>query len=109
MARKRGFCLDDSEPFMPGVDPRIWVYRGCGTLTTHGNQGVHVGWTDIYAPYLPDSTDACPVRDERNFCVLRESSYTDNMATPRISIPASRCTTGGLPEGRPPACTPLER
>lgn len=119
MARKRGFCLDDSEPFMPGVDPRSWVYRSCGTLRTHGNQGVHVGWTDIYArtlpgqyfvlddstqptpagdyviritvnpPYLPDSTDACPVRDEQNFCrVLRESSYTDNMATLRIAIPA---------------------
>lgn len=74
---------------MPGVDPRSWVYRSCGTLTRHGNQGVHVGWTDIILPYLPDSTDACPVRDEQNFCrVLRESSYTDNMATLRITIPA---------------------
>ena len=119
MARKRGFCLDDSEPFMPGVDPRSWVYRSCGTLTTHGNQGVHVGWTDIYArtlpgqyfllddpsqhtppgdyvirvtvnpPYLPDSADACPVRDEQSLCrVLRESNYADNVATLRITLPA---------------------
>ena len=73
---------------------------------------LHTGWTDVYArtlpgqyfvlddstqptppgeyvirvtgnpPYLPDSTDACPVRDEQNFCrVLRESNYSDNVAT----------------------------
>lgn len=118
-ARKRGFCLDDSEPFLPGVDSKSWVYRSCGTRTEHGNQGVHVGWTDIYMrtlpgqyfvlddpsqptapgdyviritvnpPYLPYSGDACPVRDEQNFCrVLRESSYTDNVATLRITLPA---------------------
>lgn len=117
-ARKRGFCMDDSEPFLPGVDPNSWVYRACGTLTTHGYQGVHAGWSDVYArtlpgqyfvlddpdqptpagdyvirvtvnpPYLPDSTDACPVRDEQNFCrVLRESNYSDNVVTLRITLP----------------------
>lgn len=116
-ARKRGFCLDDNEP-LPGVDPRSWVYRSCGTLTSHGDQGVHAGWSDVYArtlpgqyfvlddpsqptppgeyvirvtvnpPYLPDSTDACPVRDEQNFCrVLRESNYSDNVASLRITLP----------------------
>ena len=117
-ARKRGFCMDDSEPFLPGVSANSWVYRACGTLTTHGIQGVHSGWSDVYVrtlpgqyfvlddstqptppgeyvirvtvnpPYLPDSTDACPVRDEQNFCrVLRESDYTDNVATLRITLP----------------------
>ncbi len=118
-ARKRGFCMDDSEPFLPGVSSKSWVYRECGTLRTHGSQGVHAGWSDVYVrtlpgqyfvlddaeqptppgeyvirvtvnpPYLPDSTDACPVRDEQNFCrVLRESNYTDNVALLHITLPA---------------------
>lgn len=116
-ARKRGFCLDDSEP-VAGGDPNGWVYRSCGTLTTHGDQGVHVGWADVYArtlpgqyfvlddpaqptppgdyvirvtvnpPYLPDSTDACPVHDEQGFCrVIRESNYTDNVTVLHITLP----------------------
>jgi hypothetical protein len=116
-ARKRGFCMDDSEP-NPGVDPKSWVYRECGTLTRHGNQGVHAGWADVYVrtlpgqyfvlddstqptppgeyvirvtvnpPYIPDSTDACPVHDEQGFCrVLRESNYTDNVALLHITLP----------------------
>jgi hypothetical protein len=110
--------MDDSEPFLPGVSTNSWVYRACGTLTTHGMQGVHTGWSDVYVrtlpgqyfvlddpaqptppgeyviritvnpPYLPDSTDACPVRDEQNFCrVLRESKYSDNVVTLRITLP----------------------
>lgn len=97
LAHKRGFCLDDSEP-VAGGDPSGWVYRSCGTLTAHGDQGVRVGWADVYArtlpgqyfvlddharptppgeyvirvtvnpPYLPDFTDACPVHDEQGFC-----------------------------------------
>jgi hypothetical protein len=117
-ARKRGFCMDDSEPFLPGVNSKSWVYRACGTLTTHGNQGVHTGWSDVYLrtlpgqyfvlddpaqptpageyvirvtvnpPYLPDSTDACPIHDEQSFCrVLRESNYSDNVAMLRITLP----------------------
>ena len=116
-ARKRGFCLDDSEP-VAGGNPTGWVYRSCGTLTTHGEQGVHTGWSDVYArtlpgqyfvlddpaepapagdyviritvnpPYLPDSADACPVHDEQGFCrVLRESNYADNVVTMRITLP----------------------
>ncbi len=35
----------------------------------------------------PDSTDACSVRDEQNFCrVLRESNHSDNVATLRITL-----------------------
>ena len=125
-ARKRGFCMDDSEPFLPGIDSHSWVYRACGTMTQHGRQGVHTGWSDVYArtlpgqyfvlddpaqptppgeyiirvtvnpPYLPDSSDACPFRDEQHFCrVLRESNYSDNVATLRITLHL-------MHHGRPP-------
>lgn len=47
LARKAGFCMRDDLP-LPGTDPRSWVYRNCGSLTQHGDQGIAKGWADVY-------------------------------------------------------------
>jgi hypothetical protein len=58
------------------------------TLHSPLHPGDYVIRITVNPPYLPDSTDACPVRDEQNFCrVLRESNYSDNVATMRITLP----------------------
>src|SRR5262249_5937154 len=47
--RKQGFCMVDSAPY-PGApsQPGPAKYLSCST-----NQGISVGWEDIYAPQLP--------------------------------------------------------
>lgn len=68
-----------------------FVEAGPCTSIEHGvTPGTHrVLRSSMSTPNIGDA-DACPVRDEQNFCrVLRESSDTGNMATLRISIPAS--------------------
>jgi hypothetical protein len=53
-AAKRGFCMLDTDPnpaYM-GQPPRNPEFRNCGTLTTHGNQGISHGWTDTYRFFL---------------------------------------------------------
>ena len=50
--------------------------------------GEYVIRVTVNPPYLPDSTDACPVRDEQHFCrVLRESNYTRQRRTLHITLP----------------------
>jgi hypothetical protein len=107
-ARKIGFCMQDSEPFLDGIDGSEWVYRQCGSPARAGNQGLAVGWTDIYdrsldgqffllndpgAPVPPGPyalrvtvnpafvrapSDPCPVTDVAGLCRVFAESNYEN-------------------------------
>ena len=66
----------------------FWQYFVLDDSTQPTPPGDYIIRVTVNPPYLPDSTDACPVRDEQNFCrVLRESNYSDNVATLHITLP----------------------
>jgi hypothetical protein len=107
-ARKIGFCMQDSEPFESGIGSNEWVYRQCGNPDRPGNQGIAVGWTDVYArnldgqfflltdPSVPvppgpyalrvtvnpgfvrEGGDPCPVTDGTGLCRVFEESDYGN-------------------------------
>ena len=57
-------------------------------MTQPAPAGDYVIRVSVNPPYLPVSTDACPIHDEHGFCrVLRERSYTDNVVMLRITLP----------------------
>lgn len=49
-AAKRGFCMIDIEKFndYPGPNNNPYHYRSCGAVGIPGNQGISVGWADVY-------------------------------------------------------------
>ena len=51
-AAKHGFCMIDVTPWQSDGGVGSWVYRICGTKTTHGNQGISVGYADTYFKWL---------------------------------------------------------
>ena len=53
-AAKRGFCMLDTDPNPAwlGTPPRDHQFRSCGSISSTGNQGVSVGWTDTYRFFL---------------------------------------------------------
>lgn len=99
-ARKIGFCMQDSEPYLPDIPTSAWVYRRCGTPQRSGEQGIAVGWSDVYdkdldgqfflldepaapiapgphllrvtvnPPYLRQPGDPCPVSENNGACRL---------------------------------------
>ncbi len=107
-ARKIGFCMQDSEPFQPGIGSSEWVYRQCGNPNRPGNQGIAVGWTDVYdrtldgqfflltdpaapvpngsyalrvtvnPPFVREPGDPCPVLDGTGLCRVFEESNYGN-------------------------------
>jgi len=60
VARKRGFCMLDIQPYNDGAPPKSWVYRACGRPArpafgipeTPGNQGISVNYSDEYNKWL---------------------------------------------------------
>jgi lysyl oxidase len=51
MGRKQGFCMIDVEPYLTTA-PTQKKYTTCGGLGSPGNQGLQVGWTDVYGQHL---------------------------------------------------------
>jgi hypothetical protein len=51
VGRKQGFCMIDSEQYLPNASP-VKRYTLCGAPGVPGNQGVQVGWTDVYGQQL---------------------------------------------------------
>ncbi len=116
-ARKIGFCMQDSEPYLPDVESSAWVYRRCGTPRQSGNQGIAVGWSDVYdkdldgqffllddpvtpiAPgphvlritvnpaYTRGPGDPCPTADGAECRVFTESNYANNVTEIPVTIP----------------------
>lgn len=94
---KRGFCILDSAvaPEYSGKRDKM-TYDSCGLGTTmHGNQGLSVGWQDIYVKRLPgqwiDVTDV----PEGNYILevetnpqhsFQETRYDNNSASRPITV-----------------------
>lgn len=90
LGRKQAFCLMDIDGFAPGPDPEM-----DGPPYTCENQGIHVGWMDIYDRDLPcqwiDITGVPPgeytlrVRVNGDG-VIRELDQHPNVATTTVTL-----------------------
>ena len=49
---KRGFCMLDTDPYLPSLRDAPRNYWNCGTQTRDGFQGISKGWNDTYIWYL---------------------------------------------------------
>jgi hypothetical protein len=49
---KRGFCMLDTDPYLPSLRDAPRNYWSCGTQTIDGFQGISKGWNDTYLWYL---------------------------------------------------------
>ena len=89
VGRKQGFCLEDSRPYgINGQPPAPAVYENC-----FANQGLSVGWADVYPAELPCQYIQITGLPE-GFYVLEdqvnpeqsfpESDYTNNTSAVRI-------------------------
>ena len=76
----------DSAQYAAGAGPA--KYLSCSS-----NQGITVGWEDVYAPYLPDQFIAISDLNEGDYVLenqvnpnqlLPESDYPDNFASVKI-------------------------
>jgi hypothetical protein len=47
-AAKRGFCMLDTDPYLPSLRDAPRNYWNCGTRTIDGFQGISKGWNDTY-------------------------------------------------------------
>jgi len=91
VGRKQGFCLEDSRPYpINGNPPGPAVYQSCGT-----NQGLSVGWADVYSADLPCQYVQITGISEGNYVlenqvnpdqVFPESDYTNNSTAVRLYI-----------------------
>jgi hypothetical protein len=72
---KQGFCMVDSAPYPGPTAQSSPQYLSCSS-----NQGISVGWEDIYAPQLPDQF--IPITG------LREGTYVlENQVNPDQILP----------------------
>ena len=83
---KQGFCMVDSGQYSSNAGPA--KYLSCSS-----NQGISVGWEDIYPPYLPDQFIAISNLSEGDYVLenqvnpnqlLPETQYADNFASVKI-------------------------
>ncbi|HXJ06328.1 MAG TPA: lysyl oxidase family protein [Candidatus Acidoferrum sp.] len=93
---KQGFCLTDDGAFLPTAGPA--VFQNC-----FNNQGISVGWEDIYSPQLPcqfaqidNLTDGTYVLEMHvnPEHVLPESDYTNNASAVTFQFSSKRGNTG---------------
>ena len=49
---KRGFCMLDTDPYLPSLRDAPRNYWSCGTQTRDGFQGISKGWNDTYIWFL---------------------------------------------------------
>ncbi len=94
--RKQGFCLTDDGAFLPTAGPAF--FQNC-----FNNQGISVGWEDIYAPQIPcqfieiDSlTDGTYVLEMHvnPEHVLPESNYVNNTAAVTFQFTTKQGNSG---------------
>jgi Lysyl oxidase len=52
VGRKQGFCIIDTDRYPPKTGSPTPTYLSCGTETSHGFQGLSVGWADTYGQSL---------------------------------------------------------
>ena len=85
--RKQSFCMVDSAPYSDSP-PGPAKYLSCSS-----NQGISVGWEDIYPPQLPDQFIQVTGLKEGNYVLenhvnpsqlLPEKDYANNFGTVRI-------------------------
>jgi hypothetical protein len=77
---KQGFCMVDSAPYPGANNPGPATYLSCSS-----NQGISVGWEDIYPPQLPDQFI--------EISGLAEGSYVlENQVNPNLILPESDYT-----------------
>jgi hypothetical protein len=78
VGRKQGFCMIDSIPYAGSpVTPGPAKYLSCNS-----NQGISVGWDDVYGPQLPDQFI--------QITGLREGVYVlENQVNPNQLLPES--------------------
>jgi hypothetical protein len=92
--RKQAFCLEDFTRVDPGAGSAVY---------TCANQGIKVGWADVYAAYLDcqwiDITDVQPGDYRLKITInatpsvsskLTESDYSNNTAEVPVTIPAGK-------------------
>jgi hypothetical protein len=93
VGHKQGFCLEDVDP-MPSLNPPPAVPA---TPFTCDNQGLHVGWRDIYPNNIDcqwiDITGVAPGSYVLSVIVnadhyMPESNYANNEARATVTIPA---------------------
>ena len=84
---KQAFCLEDFSRYDPAAGPAKY---------TCSNQGISVGWQDVYGSYLDcqwiDITDIQPGNYQLRVTInplgkLTESTLTNNVATVPVKIP----------------------
>jgi hypothetical protein len=49
---KRGFCMLDTDPYLPSLRDAPRNYWSCGSQTRDGFQGISKGWNDTYIWFL---------------------------------------------------------
>jgi hypothetical protein len=92
---KRSYCMEDSS-ILPGWSSPLVPCSGSSTCT---DQGLQVGWKDVYGPSLDcqylDITDLAPGRYVLEQCVNPfrvdiEASYDNNCIRTDVTIPPKR-------------------
>lgn len=94
LGRKQGFCVIDVTPYpIPGMTTPPQKYKTCGGPNSTGNQGLQVGWSDVYGANLDCQwveMDGLPdgyyvLEDEVNpERLFPESNYENNSASVRF-------------------------
>ena len=92
---EHGFCMVDSTRYRPGAGPAKY-------LSCTSNQGITIGWEDVYGPQLPDQFIQITGLAEGDYVLenqvnpsqlLPESDYTNNFAAVRIHYAPRRGNT----------------
>ena len=97
VGRKQGFCMIDSVPYLQTAK-KIRKYDLCGGPGAPGNQGIQVGWADVYGSHLDGQwvqidqlragTYILEVQTNPTH-VLPEANYSNNYGAIRIDyVPA---------------------
>jgi hypothetical protein len=105
VGRKQGFCMIDIVQYLPNASPQK-RYTLCGSPDSPGNQGLQVGWSDVYGQQLDCQyiqidglADGIYVLEDHvnPEQLLPESDYTNNTAIVKFRyIPAKGKKAGQL-------------
>jgi hypothetical protein len=97
-AAKRGFCMLDTDPYLPSLRDAPRNYWNCGNQTIDGFQGISKGWNDTYVwklggqYFVLDGGDGqAPVPAGRYYIEVEVNPAYDpvNGVCPRVKDPAT--------------------